>query len=87
MTFRLPWWLSSKQSACNAEDMGLTPGGEDSLEKETAIHHSIRAWKMPWTEEPGGLQSMGHKRLRYNSASNQQQMILLTYRSNKPPSL
>ena len=31
------------------------------LEKETAIHSSIHAWKIPWTEEPGGLKSMGRK--------------------------
>ena len=34
-------------------------GWEDPLEKEMAIHSSILAWKIPWTEEPGGLQSMG----------------------------
>ena len=34
-------------------------GQEDSLEKEMATHSSIIAWKIPWTEEPGGLQSMG----------------------------
>ena len=34
-------------------------GWEDALEKEMAIHSSILAWKIPWTEEPGGLQSMG----------------------------
>ena len=34
-------------------------GEEDFLEKEMAIHSSILAWKIPWTEEPGGLQSMG----------------------------
>ena len=33
-------------------------GGEDPLDKEMAIHSSILAWKIPWTEEPGGLQSM-----------------------------
>jgi len=33
--------------------------GEDTLEKEMAIHSSILAWEIPWTEEPGGLQSMG----------------------------
>ena len=33
-------------------------GWEDPLEKEMATHSSIRAWKIPWTEEPGGLQSM-----------------------------
>ena len=36
-------------------------GQEDPLEKEMATHSSICAWKIPWTEEPGGLQSMGHK--------------------------
>ena len=34
-------------------------GREDSLKKEMATHSSILAWEMPWTEEPGGLQSMG----------------------------
>ena len=34
-------------------------GGEDPLEKEMATHSSILAWEIPWTEEPGGLQSMG----------------------------
>ena len=34
-------------------------GQEDILEKERAAHPSIFAWKIPWTEEPGGLQSMG----------------------------
>ena len=36
-------------------------GGEDPLEKGMATHSSILAWEDPWTEEPGGLQSMGHK--------------------------
>ena len=35
------------------------PGQEDPLEKEMATHSSILAWEIPWTEEPGGLQSMG----------------------------
>ena len=34
-------------------------GQEDLLEKETATHASVLAWEIPWTEEPGGLQSMG----------------------------
>ena len=38
-------------------------GWEDPVEKEMAIHSSILAWKNPWTEEPGGLQSMGHREL------------------------
>ena len=36
-------------------------GWEDPLEKRTATHSSILAWRIPWTEEPGRLQSMGHK--------------------------
>ena len=36
-------------------------GQEDLLEKEMVTHSSILAWKIPWMEEPGGLQSMGHK--------------------------
>ena len=39
---------------------------EDPLEKEMATHSSILTWKIPWTEEPGGLQSMGLQRVRYN---------------------
>ena len=38
-------------------------GQEDALEKEMAVHSSILAWRIPWTEEPGGLKSMGHQEL------------------------
>ena len=41
-------------------------GSEDSLEKEMATHSSTLAWKIPWTEEPGRLQSMGLKRVRHD---------------------
>ena len=40
-------------------------GREDSLEKEMATHSSILAWRIPWTEEPGELQSMGSLRVRH----------------------
>ena len=40
-------------------------GWEDPLEKEMAIHSSTLAWKIPWTEELGGLQSMGSQRVGY----------------------
>ena len=39
------------------------PGRDDPLEKEIATHSSILAWRIPWTEEPGGLQSMGLQEL------------------------
>ena len=41
-------------------------GREDLLEKGIATHSSILAWKIPWTEEPGGLQSMGSQRVGHN---------------------
>ena len=44
-------------------------GWEDTLETEMAIHSSTLAWKIPWTEEPGGLQSMGVTRIRHNLAT------------------
>ena len=52
-----------EESACNAGDPGLIPGGEDPLEKEVATHSGILAWEIPCTEEPGGLQSMGSQEL------------------------
>ena len=41
-------------------------GQEDPLEKEMATHSSILAWKIPWMEEPGRLQSMGSQRVRHD---------------------
>ena len=59
-------WLSGKESACQAVDSGSIPGSEEPPEEETATHSSILAWRIPWTEEPGGLQSMGLQRVRYD---------------------
>ena len=53
--------------------MGLILGQEDPLEKEMATHSSIIAWETPWTEEPGGLQTMGLQRVGHDSANEQQQ--------------
>ena len=44
-------------------------GQEDPLEKEMAKYSSILAWKIPWTEEPGGLQSMGSQRVGQDGAT------------------
>ena len=51
----------SKESAYKAGNSGLILGWEDPLEKIMAIHSSILAWKIPWTENPSGLWSWGHK--------------------------
>ena len=57
----------------NAGASGSIPGQEDPLEKEIATHSSILAWKIPWTEEPGGLYFMGSQRVRHDLATKQQQ--------------
>ena len=44
-------------------------GWEDPLETEMEIHSSILAWKIPWTEKPGRLQSMGSQRIRHNGVT------------------
>ena len=51
-------------------------GWEDPLEKETATYSSILAWKIPWTEEPGGLQSMGSQRAGHEQLSTLTQSCL-----------
>ena len=52
-----PGGSDGKESACNLETWVQYLGQEDPLEKETATHSSILAWRIPWTEEPGGLYS------------------------------
>ena len=64
----LPWWLSSKESAHNAEDACSILGSGRSLEVEVATHSSILAWKIPQTEEPARLHSMGLKRVEHDLA-------------------
>ena len=58
-----------KKSACSAGDRVLSLGLEDPLEKEMATHSSILAWKIPWTEEPGRLHSMGSTRVGHDLAT------------------
>ena len=65
----LPRWLSSKESVCQytrhrRHRFVQSLGREDPLEEGMAAHSSILAWEIPWTEEPGGLQSMGSLRGR-----------------------
>ena len=45
-------------------------GDEDPLEKKMATHSNILAWEIPWTEEHGGLQSMGSQRVRHDPVTN-----------------
>ena len=55
-----------KESACSAGDPGSIPGSGGSLEKGMATHSSILAWKIPWTKEPGRLQSIESQRVRHD---------------------
>ena len=80
----LSWWLSGKESSCQRrvfDPWGSIPGvrslgREDPLEKEMVTHSSILAWEIPWTEDVGGLQSMGSQELdtteRLNNKNNRQ---------------
>ena len=54
-------------------------GQEDPLEQEMATHCSSRTWKVPWTEEPGGLQSMGSQRVGYDWSDSARMRINLGY--------
>ena len=60
-----PWKILTTPLAL--EDLGSIPlGQEDPLEEEMATHSSTLAWKIPWMEEPGGLQSMGLQRVGHD---------------------
>ena len=72
----LPSWLRWQRIICKAEDLGQ----EYLLEKGMATHSSILAWRIPWTEEPGRLQSMGFQRVGHNWGTN-----TVNYRRRWPP--
>ena len=55
-----------KNLAAMQETQIQSQGREDPMEKEMATHPSILAWKIPWTEKPGGLQSTGSQRARHD---------------------
>ena len=68
-SLRLPRWHGSKESACHCRRCrrhGFSPWVGRSSEGEMATHSSILAWKIPWTEEPGGLQSMRSQTAGHN---------------------
>ena len=61
-----PVGSDGKASAVNAGDLGSIPGSGRSPEKRNRPHSSTLAWKIPWTEEPDRLQSMGSQRVGHN---------------------
>ena len=56
----------AKNPPANTGQIGQSLGREDLLEKEMAVHTSVLAREIPWTEEPGGLQAMGSQSVRHN---------------------
>ena len=62
----IPGSSDNKESTSIVGDLGLVPGWEDPLEEDMATHSSILAWRIPWAEEPGRLQSMGLQRVRHD---------------------
>ena len=63
----LPWWLRWYTCLPTMRETGVQSlGQEDPLEKEMATHSSTLAWKIPWMEEPGRLQSMGSQRVGHD---------------------
>ena len=61
-----PGGSEGKETACNTREWGSISDWEDPLKKEIATHSSVLDWRIPWSEEPGGLQSMGSQRIRHN---------------------
>ena len=68
-SLKFPGGSDGKESACNSGDPGLIPESGRSPEKEMVTQSSILAWKIPWTEEPGQLQSM-HCKVRHDWATS-----------------
>ena len=64
--FLHPGGSEGKVSACNVGDPGLIPGWGRSPGEGNVTHPSILAWEILWTEEPGGIQSMGSQRVRHD---------------------
>ena len=61
MNLELSCSSNGKESTCDAADQGSIPRSGRSSGKGIAIHSSILAWRIPWTEKPGRLQFVGHK--------------------------
>ena len=76
-TWGFPGVLVVKNLPAMQETWVQSLSQEDPLEKEMATHSSILAWEVPWTEEPGGLQSMGSQKSQTCLASKQQYKTLL----------
>ena len=65
-----PWWLGWERTRLQCQRPGFDPWvGKIPLEKEMATHSGILAWRIPWTQEPRGLQSVGSQRVGHGLAT------------------
>ena len=72
-----PWWLIDERIHLPIKEMQVwSLCWEDPLKKEVATHSSILVWEIPWSEESGGLQTMGLQRVKHNWATKKQQIIV-----------
>ena len=81
-----PGGSDGKESTCSAGDLGSVPesGRPPPLEKEVATHSHILAWRIPWTGDPGGLQSMGSQRVGHDWETNALTFHFHIYQIGKP---
>ena len=62
----LPSGSDGKESTCYVGDLGLIPEWEDPMEKDMVTHSSVLAWRIPWSEKPGRIQSMVFQRVGHD---------------------
>ena len=85
-------WLSDKESICNSGDVGSIPGlgrspgvGNGIPSKAMASHSSTLAWKIPWTEEPGRLKTMGSRKVGHDRATSFSLFPFMHWRRKRQP--
>ena len=80
-----PGGSDGKESSCNVGNLGLIPRSGRFLEKGREAHFSILAWRIPWTEEPGRLQSMRWQRLifHFSCRMDQRQTVKATHKDQE----
>ena len=83
LTDGFPGGSDGKESTCNAGDQGSIPGSGRSSGQGNGNSFSVLDWKIPWTEEPGGLQPMGLQRIRHNWVTNTFTLVKLRHGETK----
>ena len=78
--YKIPWRRKDFLVAQTVKNLPVKQEtSEDPLEKGMAIHSSILAWRIPWTEKPGGLQFVGSKRVGHNCMTNSLEKKMATH--------